>query len=68
MAEEVTQITFIKLWNYRQNLDESEPVGKLIFHIARATTIDLFRKEAVRGRILKQEPLWKPVPLPVQKQ
>lgn len=55
IAEEVTQITFIKLWNYRQNLDESEPVSKLIFHIARATCIDVFRKEAVRGRVLKPE-------------
>lgn len=55
IAEEVTQITFIKLWNYRQNLDESEPVSKLIFHIARTTCIDVFRKEAVRGRVLKQE-------------
>ncbi|KAA2243370.1 RNA polymerase sigma-70 factor [Chitinophaga agrisoli] len=55
MAEEVTQITFIKLWNYRQHLNESEPVAKLIFHIARATTIDLFRKEAVRGKLQQQE-------------
>lgn len=55
IAEETTQITFIKLWDYRQQLDESEPVSKLIFHIARATCIDLFRKDAVRDRILKQE-------------
>lgn len=55
IAEETTQITFIKLWNYRQHLDESEQVGKLIFHIARATCIDLFRKDAVRGKLLKQE-------------
>ena len=60
IAEEATQVTFIKLWNYRQHLDESEPVSKLIFHIARATCIDLIRKEAVRGKLLKldnpQEP------------
>lgn len=55
IAEEATQITFIKLWDYRHRLDESEPISKLIFHIARATTIDLLRKEAVKGRFLKQE-------------
>jgi RNA polymerase sigma-70 factor (ECF subfamily) len=55
IAEEATQITFIKLWDYRHRLDESEPVSKLIFHIAKATTIDLLRKEAVKGRFLKQE-------------
>lgn len=55
IAEEATQITFIKLWDYRHRLNESEPVSKLIFHIARATTIDLLRKEAVKGRFLKGE-------------
>ena len=55
IAEEATQITFIKLWDYRQRLEESEPVSKLIFHIAKATFIDLLRKEAVKERILKQE-------------
>nr|WP_295875491.1 RNA polymerase sigma-70 factor [uncultured Chitinophaga sp.] len=55
IAEETTQITFIKLWNYRQQLDESEQVGKLIFHIARTTCIDLFRKDAARERVLKME-------------
>jgi len=55
IAEETTQITFIKLWDYRQQLNESEPVSKLIFHIARTTCIDLFRKDAVRDRVLKHE-------------
>ncbi|MBW8683292.1 RNA polymerase sigma-70 factor [Chitinophaga rhizophila] len=55
IAEETTQITFIKLWNYRQQLDESMPVSRLIFHIARATFIDLLRKEAVKDRYLEQE-------------
>jgi RNA polymerase sigma-70 factor (family 1) len=55
IAEETTQITFIKLWDYRQRLEESEPVSKLIFHIAKATFIDLLRKEAVKERFIKQE-------------
>ncbi|GAA0544517.1 RNA polymerase sigma-70 factor [Chitinophaga japonensis] len=55
LAEETTQITFIKLWDYRQQLDESKPVSSLIFRIASATLIDLFRKEAVKARFLQQE-------------
>ncbi|RFM36808.1 RNA polymerase sigma-70 factor [Chitinophaga silvisoli] len=55
IAEETTQITFIKLWNYREQLDESELVDKLIFRIAKATFIDLLRKEAVKERFLQQE-------------
>ncbi|WP_343671497.1 RNA polymerase sigma-70 factor [Chitinophaga sp.] len=55
IAEETTQITFIKLWNYRMQLDESEGVDKLIFRIAKATFIDLLRKEAVKERFLQQE-------------
>lgn len=55
LSEEATQITFIKLWDYRQQLDESQPVSRLIFHMARTTAIDLLRKEAVKGRFLKQE-------------
>ncbi|NLR63283.1 RNA polymerase sigma-70 factor [Chitinophaga varians] len=55
IAEETTQITFIKLWNYREQLNESDQVGKLLFHMARATCIDLFRKDAVRERVLKLE-------------
>ncbi|MCF6403089.1 RNA polymerase sigma-70 factor [Chitinophaga filiformis] len=55
IAEETTQITFIKLWNYRQQLDESEQISRLIFHIAKATFIDLLRKEATRERFLQQE-------------
>ncbi len=57
IAEETTQITFIKLWDYRLQLNESQEVGKLLFHIARTTCIDLLRKDMVRDRLLKQEKL-----------
>jgi len=53
IAEETTQITFIKLWNYRQQLDETEQVSKLIFRIARTTFIDLLRKETLKERHLQ---------------
>jgi RNA polymerase sigma-70 factor (ECF subfamily) len=55
IAEETTQITFIKLWNYKQRLDDSETVDRLIFRIAKATFIDLLRKETIKERYLHQE-------------
>lgn len=55
LAEEATQITFIKLWDYRSNLNEAEPVARLLFRIARTTCIDLIRKESVKARLLKEE-------------
>lgn len=47
IAEETTQLTFIKLWNYRHHLDESLPLSQQIFRIARTTLIDVLRKDAV---------------------
>jgi RNA polymerase sigma-70 factor (family 1) len=46
IAEETTQLTFIKLWNYRHHLDESLPLSQQIFRIARTTLIDVLRKDA----------------------
>ena len=42
-AEEITQLTFIKLWNSRQNLNEDIPLDTQIFRIARTTMIDQLR-------------------------
>jgi DNA-directed RNA polymerase specialized sigma24 family protein len=46
LAEEVTQLTFIKLWNNSFKLDESPPLSSQVFRIAKTTCIDLLRKEA----------------------
>lgn len=43
-AEEVTQITFIKLWQNRQNLNEGIPIASQIFRIGKTSLIDLLRK------------------------
>lgn len=51
LAEETTQLTFIKLWNYRNNLDESLSLSIQIFRIAKTTCIDLLRKEACRSKL-----------------
>ena len=43
-AEEVTQITFIKLWQNRQNLNEEISIGQQIFRVGKTSLIDLLRK------------------------
>jgi RNA polymerase sigma-70 factor, Bacteroides expansion family 1 len=53
LAEETTQLTFIKLWHYRGSLDESLPISQQIFRIAKTTCIDLLRKEAVQLKLLQ---------------
>jgi len=58
LAEEVTQLTFIKLWNNRSNLDETLPFSAQLFQIAKTTCIDLLRKEGTRTKLMiakKQE-------------
>lgn len=55
LAEEITQITFIKLWDYRSTLDESLSLSLQIFRIAKTTCIDLFRKEAAKSKSLAIE-------------
>jgi RNA polymerase sigma-70 factor (family 1) len=53
IAEETTQLTFIKLWHYRGSLDESLPISQQVFRIAKTTCIDLLRKEAVQLKLLQ---------------
>ena len=45
LAEETTQLTFIKLWQYRSSLTEEYSLFTQIFRIARTTLIDLLRKQ-----------------------
>lgn len=47
IAEETTQLTFIKCWKYRENLSEDLDIGIQLFRIARTTLIDLLRKDKV---------------------
>lgn len=47
IAEEVTQLTFIKFWNYRENLADDLRIELQLFRIARTTLIDFLRKETV---------------------
>lgn len=46
LAKDLTQQSFIKLWNYRQQLDENLALDKQIFQKARQVYIDWLKKEA----------------------
>jgi len=46
IAEEVTQLTFIKFWQYRTHLNEELSINVQLFRIAKTTLIDVLRKEA----------------------
>lgn len=48
IAEEVTQLTFIKFWKQRNSLSEQLNVNVQLFGMARQVMIDLLRKEANR--------------------
>ena len=52
IAEEVVQMTFIKLWNYRQRLSEEFSLEVQLFRIAKTTLIDLLRKNANQREVL----------------
>ncbi len=46
VAEELVQLTFIKLWRYRGHLNEDFPLSQQLFRIARTTLIDVLRRKA----------------------
>ncbi|MBD1433506.1 RNA polymerase sigma-70 factor [Sphingobacterium sp. DN00404] len=48
VAEEVTQLTFIKLWKQRGILSEQLSIDVQLFGMARQVMIDVLRKEATR--------------------
>ena len=47
LAEEATQLAFIKLWQYRESLREDLPLLVQLFRITRTTLIDLLRKQKI---------------------
>jgi RNA polymerase sigma-70 factor (ECF subfamily) len=48
LAEEATQLTFVKAWQGAAGFDESRPLGPWLATIARRTAIDVHRREARR--------------------
>jgi len=47
-AEETVQLTFVKLWEKRENLSENHDISTQLFRIAKSTLVDLLRKESLR--------------------
>ena len=67
IAEELVQLTFIKLWNFRHTLKEDLPFEAQLFTIARSTMLDFLRQKANQQRHLEKagnelptstEPVW----------
>jgi RNA polymerase sigma-70 factor (ECF subfamily) len=48
LAQEVVQLTFIKLWETRSRLADELPIDIQLFRIAKTTLIDELRKESVK--------------------
>lgn len=54
LAEEVVQITFIKLWKYKSSLNEDFAISTHLFRIGITTHIDLLRKESNNRAMIKE--------------
>lgn len=54
IAEEVTQLTFIKLWQNRERLEDSVKLNFVIFRIASTTLIDEVRKQNNFRRLVNE--------------
>jgi len=53
VAEELAQITFIKLWNSRHSLSDDYPLDTQLFRMAASVLVDHCRREAKRHAVLK---------------
>jgi RNA polymerase sigma-70 factor (family 1) len=51
IAEEATQLTFIKLWQYRESLNEEIAFEIQLFRIVRTTIIDLLKKQQTQSKL-----------------
>jgi RNA polymerase sigma-70 factor (family 1) len=54
IAEEVTQLTFIKFWEKRHLLSDEYAIDIQLFRIARTTMIDELRRDAVRNNHINE--------------
>ncbi|TCC94731.1 RNA polymerase sigma factor [Pedobacter hiemivivus] len=53
LAQELTQLAFIKLWNFKHTLSEAHEFDHQLFRIAKTTLLDYFKKLANDERNLK---------------
>ncbi|MFT3705595.1 MAG: sigma-70 family RNA polymerase sigma factor [Agriterribacter sp.] len=49
LAEETVQLSFVKIWETKENLSISYSFSTQLFRVAKSIVIDLLRKEAVRS-------------------
>jgi RNA polymerase sigma-70 factor (family 1) len=64
LAEELVQLTFIKLWNNRGKLNPALELPVQLFRIARTTLIDKLRTETVAHKRMGQlREQWQPDPV-----
>jgi RNA polymerase sigma-70 factor (family 1) len=62
LAEEATQLAFIKLWKFRGHLDDGVELSPQLFRIAKTTLIDLLRKQVLDNKLLGKLSVKKVVP------
>ena len=55
VTQELVQLTFIKVWRYFDNLDETIPLSRQIFRIARTNLVDVLRQKA-QQRVVPVDP------------
>jgi RNA polymerase sigma-70 factor (ECF subfamily) len=53
-AEELVQVTFIKLWLHRQRLSYEHTLSEQVFRIAKTSLIDAFRKARTEQKVLQE--------------
>lgn len=51
LAEETVQLSFVKLWETRENLSTTYSLSAQLFRIAKSILIDLLRKQSVRKTV-----------------
>jgi RNA polymerase sigma-70 factor (ECF subfamily) len=52
LADELTQVVFIKLWRFRKSLSEHHHLEHQLFRIAKSVLLDYFRSESTAKRHL----------------
>ncbi len=54
VSKELVQLTFIKLWRFRSNLNAALPLSRQLFRIAKTTLIDILRSHAANRTVSLQ--------------
>ncbi|MCL6217681.1 RNA polymerase sigma factor [Zunongwangia pacifica] len=55
LSEEIAQDVFVKIWDYRANIDENRQFSFFIFKVAKNAMLNALKKEAVHNRLLEDD-------------